>query len=125
MKGRDIDLHRRDETIKIGLSGNRALSHLSEGLDRREDCEAVVKTARTDGRDHVGCIVLGRGEDDRKVREWLGVAAKVPGFVGFAVGRTVFWSPLVDWRAGKATREQAVARIATRYREFVDLFEES
>ena len=94
-----------------------------EGLDRREDCEAVVKTARTGGRDHVGCIVLGRGEDDRKVREWLGVAAKVLGFVGFAVGRTVFWSPLVDWRAGKATREQAVERIAGRYREFVDLFE--
>jgi myo-inositol catabolism protein IolC len=95
-----------------------------EGLDRREDCQQIVATARSGGRDHVGCIVLGRGEDDRKVREWLGVAAKVPGFVGFAVGRTVFWDPLVAWRAGKATREQAVARIAGRYREFVDLFEE-
>ena len=50
-------------------------------------------------------------------------ARKVPGFIGFAVGRTVFWDPLVDWKAGKATREQAVARIASRYREFVDLFE--
>jgi hypothetical protein len=68
-------------------------------------------------------IVLGRGENDQKVREWLGTARKVPGFIGFAVGRTVFWDPLVDWKAGKATREQAVARIASRYREFVDLFE--
>jgi hypothetical protein len=42
---------------------------------------------------------------------------------GFAVGRTAFWQPLVDWKAGKATREQAAARIASRYREFVDLFE--
>ena len=49
--------------------------------------------------------------------------AKVPGFIGFAVGRTVFWDPLVAWKAGKATREQAVAQIASRYREFVDLFE--
>ena len=26
----------------------------------------------------------------------------VPGFIGFAVGRTVFWQPLVDWRAKKS-----------------------
>jgi 5-dehydro-2-deoxygluconokinase len=96
-----------------------------EGLDRREDCEMIVAAARAGGRDHVGCIVLGRGEDDRKVREWLSVAANVPGFIGFAVGRTVFWDPLVDWHAGKATREEAAVRIAGRYREFVDLFEET
>ena len=96
-----------------------------EGLDRREDCEKIVATARAGGRDHVGCIVLGRGENDRKVREWLGIAAQVPGFIGFAVGRTVFWNPLVAWRAGKATREEAAAQVAGRYREFVDLFEES
>jgi myo-inositol catabolism protein IolC len=95
-----------------------------EGLDRREDCEALVAAARAGGRDHVGCIVLGRGENDQKVREWLGIARKVPGFIGFAVGRTVFWQPLVDWKGKKATREQAVARIAARYREFVDLYEE-
>jgi myo-inositol catabolism protein IolC len=94
-----------------------------EGLDRREDCEAIVAAARAGGRDHVGCIVLGRGENDQKVREWLGTARKVPGFIGFAVGRTAFWQPLVDWKAGKATREQAAARIASRHREFVDLFE--
>ena len=68
--------------------------------------------------------MLGRGEDEQKVREWLGIAAQVPGFIGFAVGRTVFWDPLVAWRAKKATREQTVARIAGRYREFVDLFEQ-
>jgi len=85
---------------------------------------AVVATARAGGRDHVGCIVLGRGEDDAKVREWLGGAATVPGFVGFAVGRTVFCNPLVAWRDGKASREQSAAQIAGRYREFVDLFEE-
>jgi myo-inositol catabolism protein IolC len=95
-----------------------------EGLDRVEDCQAIVATARAGGRDHVGCIVLGRGEDDGKVREWLGVAATVPGFVGFAVGRTVFWESLVAWRAGKTTREEAAGQIAGRYREFVDLFEE-
>jgi 5-dehydro-2-deoxygluconokinase len=94
-----------------------------EGLDRREDCEKIVAAARRGGRDKVGCIILGRGEDDRKVREWLTTAARVPGFIGFAVGRTDFWEPLIGWRAKKTTREAAVAEIARRYREFVDVFE--
>src|SRR5439155_27354116 len=48
-----------------------------EGLDRREDCAKVVEAARRGGRARVGCIVLGRGEDDRKVRAWLATAAGV------------------------------------------------
>jgi len=94
-----------------------------EGLDRREDCERVVAAARAGGRHKVGCIVLGRGEDDRKVCEWLETAAAVSGFIGFAIGRTVFWDPLVAWRSKQAARDQTVAEIARRYRVFVDLFE--
>jgi myo-inositol catabolism protein IolC len=96
-----------------------------EGLERREDCEKVVAAARRGGRDRVGCIVLGRGEDDRKVREWLVTAAAVPGFIGFAVGRTTFWDPLVDFRAGKITRAAAAQEIARRYREWVGIFEKA
>jgi myo-inositol catabolism protein IolC len=94
-----------------------------EGLARREDCQKIVAAARRGGRTGVGCIVLGRGEDDTKVREWLTTAAGVPGFIGFAVGRTDFWEPLVAWRAKEITREDAVAEIARRYRQFVDIFE--
>ena len=94
-----------------------------EGLDLHEDCERIVAAARRGGRTRVGCIILGRGEDDQKVREWLTVAAAVPGFIGFAVGRTSFWGPLVDWRAQKIPREAAVAEIARRYQEFVEIFE--
>ena len=94
-----------------------------EGLDRREDCDRIVAVARREGRDKVGCIILGRGEDDSKVREWLTTASGVPGFIGFAVGRTTFWGPLVDWRAQKITRNGAVAEIARRYRGFVEAFE--
>ena len=96
-----------------------------EGLDRSEDCEKVATAARRGGRDKVGCIVLGRGEDDRKVREWLETAAPVPGFIGFAVGRTVFWDPLVAWRDKQITREAAVEQIKRRYQEFVHIFEEA
>jgi 5-dehydro-2-deoxygluconokinase len=96
-----------------------------EGLDRAEDCATIVVAARRAGRDRVSCIVLGRGEDDSKVHEWLSIAAGVPGFVGFAVGRTDFWQPLVDFRAKKITREAAVTEIARRYREFADIFEQA
>ena len=94
-----------------------------EGLDRREDCERIVTAARAGGRDRVGCIILGRGEDDAKVREWLATAARVAGLIGFAVGRTVFWDPVADWRAKKVTREAAVGEIARRYRQFVEVYE--
>ncbi len=94
-----------------------------EGLDRPEDCEKIVTAARAGGRDAVGCIILGRGESNEKVSEWLRVAAGVPGFIGFAVGRTDFWDPLMDWRANKTTRDEAVAEIARRYSAFVELFE--
>ncbi|PYJ26573.1 MAG: DUF2090 domain-containing protein [Verrucomicrobia bacterium] len=94
-----------------------------EGLDRREDCEKMVAAARRGGRDKVSCIILGRGENDQKVREWLTTAATVPGFIGFAVGRTSFWGPLVSLRAKQITRDAAVAEIARRYLEFVNIFE--
>jgi 5-dehydro-2-deoxygluconokinase len=96
-----------------------------EGLDRKEDCAKVAAAAKRGGRTNVGCIVLGRGEDDRKVREWLTVAADVPGFIGFAVGRTTFWDPLVAWKEKRCSREEAVGRIAANYRQWVDVFEKA
>src|SRR6185503_10133269 len=94
-----------------------------EGLDSREDCKKIVAAAKRGGRNKVSCIILGRGADDKKVQEWLEIASSVPGFIGFAVGRTTFWEPVVDWRAGKLTREAAVAEVARRYQEFVRIFE--
>ena len=93
-----------------------------EGLDRREDCERVVDTARRDGRSDVGCIVLGRGADEQKVVRWLTVAAAVPGFIGFAVGRTTFWDAVADYVGKRATRAETVSRIARRYREWAVIF---
>ena len=93
-----------------------------EGLDRRADCEAMVATARRDGRGEVGCIVLGRGSDEAGIIAWLRAAAPVRGFVGFAVGRTSFWAALVGLRDNKLTREAAVALVADRYCEWVHTF---
>ena len=94
-----------------------------EGLDRREDCERIVDVARRDGRDGIGCIVLGHGADEKQVARWLETASAVPGFIGFAVGRTTFWDPVADLLAGRATRAEAVSRIARRYLEWAAIFE--
>jgi 5-dehydro-2-deoxygluconokinase len=96
-----------------------------EGLDRRQDCVQVAEAARRAGRDNVGCIVLGRGEDEQHVHTWLSAAAGVPGFIGFAVGRTTFWEPLIAWRAQQSSRDATVAEIARRYRQWVDVFEKA
>ena len=74
-----------------------------------------------DRRD-VGCIVLGRGADEKRVVGWLETAASVPGFIGFAVGRTTFWDAVADYETKKATRQEAAFRIAQRFREWVTIF---
>ena len=94
-----------------------------EGFDGRDACERVVASARRAGRDGVGCIVLGRGADEQKVVQWLTTAASVPGFIGFAVGRTTFWDAVADYEAKRATRQQAAARIAQRFAEWASIFE--
>ena len=50
------------------------------------------------------------------------VGAKIPGIIGFAVGRTIFWEPLADHKAGKTTRKEAVEQVAKNYQEFTELW---
>jgi myo-inositol catabolism protein IolC len=94
-----------------------------EGFDRREDCVKAVQAAQAKGRENVSCIVLGRGADEANVVQWLTTAAAVPGFIGFAVGRTSFWDAVKGYHDGKTSRKDACAEIAKRYREWVDIFE--
>jgi myo-inositol catabolism protein IolC len=91
-----------------------------EGFERRTDHELVAAAARADGRDQVGCIILGRGEDAAAVDRWLRASAGVDGVVGFAIGRTIWWDPLTAYFAGSSEAE-TVTRIAANYRRFVDV----
>jgi myo-inositol catabolism protein IolC len=94
-----------------------------EGIDRREDCGAIATQTRVGGRDAVACVVLGRGADEAAVDHWLRTGAGVPGYIGFAIGRTIWWNPLKGFVDGTATREDAAARISANYRRFVDVYE--
>lgn len=88
-----------------------------EGLETEAACAQVVAQAQCGGRSNVPCIVLGRGADEAKVLQWLAVAASVPGFDGFAVGRTLWERPLQRYLSNELQRDQAVAAIAQRYLE--------
>ena len=93
-----------------------------EGIETREDSQKVAEQARTEGRTQVGVIVLGRGENAEKVKHWLQTAAQVPGLIGFAVGRTIFWEPLKGVKEGKHSRQDAIEQIAKNYKVFCDLW---
>ena len=94
-----------------------------EGLEDRDDCELVAAQCRRGGRDHVVCVVLGRGADTAKVDAWLRQAAGVEGFVGLAIGRSIWSQPLRELIAGAVGRATAVERIGRRYLDFVNVFE--
>jgi len=96
-----------------------------EGIDSREDCELISRLVRRDGRDGVKAVVLGRGADDAKVEHWLRMGAAVPGYVGFAIGRTIWWDAVKGWKEGSMTRRQAIVAIATAYRRFIDVYQEA
>ena len=96
-----------------------------EGIETREDSLKVAAQAKVGGRSNVGVIVLGRGENAEKVKHWLTVAAKVPGLIGFAVGRTIFWEPLKGVKEGKHSRQDAVDQICKNYKGFCDLWMEA
>ena len=94
-----------------------------EGVDERSDCEKLSAQARTGGRDGVVCVVLGRGANDAKVDHWLAQAAPVEGFVGFAIGRSIWWNPLKEYVDGKIERSAGAQEIAENYLRFVDVYE--
>jgi myo-inositol catabolism protein IolC len=96
-----------------------------EGLDSREDASAVVEQARSGGREHVVCIVLGRGADWDSVVHWLEVGASVPGFAGFAVGRTLWHDALVDHLAGKSSGTETAQVIADRYQRLIEAYDDA
>ena len=93
-----------------------------EGIDRREDCEMISATTRRDGRDAVACVVLGRGADDAAVDHWLETGSGVPGYIGFAIGRSIWWDPLKGFVDGNLGREEAAKQIAANYRRFIDVY---
>jgi myo-inositol catabolism protein IolC len=97
-----------------------------EGVDAREDAEALAQQARTgEGREGVVCVLLGRGASDEKVDHWLRQAAPVEGFVGFAIGRSIWWDALKGYLDGSLQRDAAAEKVADNYLRFVKVYDDA
>ncbi len=95
-----------------------------EGVDEQSDAAMLAEQARSgEGRDGVTCVLLGRGASTEKVEEWLRAASPVEGFIGFAIGRSIWWDALRAFLDGNLDREAAAAKIADNYLHFVDVYE--
>src|SRR6478672_6655772 len=96
-----------------------------EGVDAREDAEMLARQTRVgEGREGVVCVLLGRGASDEKVDQWLRAASPVEGFVGFAIGRSIWWDALKGYLDESLDREAAAAQIAENYLRFIRVYEE-
>jgi myo-inositol catabolism protein IolC len=88
-----------------------------EGLDRHDDAVAVAATAGRGGR-RARCVVLGRHAPREDLEHWLQVAAPIPGWTGFAIGRSIWQAPLHAHLHHYCTAGQARRRIAAAYLDY-------
>jgi len=96
-----------------------------EGVDEQSDAAMLAEQARSGpGREGVTCVLLGRGASTEKVEQWLREAAPVEGFIGFAIGRSIWWDPLAAFLAGDLDREAAAKQIAENYLHFVRVYDQ-
>jgi myo-inositol catabolism protein IolC len=123
------DRELRPQLMKVAIaelqeSGIEADIWKIEGIDDPAKCAEIAEQCRIGGRDRVGCVVLGRGADDAAVDAWLRAAREVPGYQGFAIGRSIWWNPLLSYVNGETARDEAASQIANNYLRFVSVYEE-
>ena len=97
-----------------------------EGVDERSDAEMLARQTRS-GRHRQGvvCVLLGRGASNDKVDHWLQQAAPVEGFIGFAIGRSIWWDALKGFLDGSLERRVAAEQIADNYLRFVQVYDDA
>jgi myo-inositol catabolism protein IolC len=96
-----------------------------EGVDDRQACREIARVARRDGRDGVGCLVLGRGASVEQVDGWLRAGAGVDGYAGFAVGRSIFGDAVRAFARDPQSydSQRGLEEISARYRRFIAIYE--
>jgi myo-inositol catabolism protein IolC len=93
-----------------------------EGYETTQGAEEVLREVAGAAGTPSECIVLGRNAPIEHVEHWFSVAAPLPGYAGFAVGRTIWEATLLDLLAGRIDRDDAVGTIASRYRTLIDAY---
>jgi myo-inositol catabolism protein IolC len=96
-----------------------------EGYETSEGAEEVLRAVAADTAHLAQCIVLGRDAPMSRVEHWIDVAAPLPGYAGFAVGRSIWEEAILGLTGGKMSRSEAVRSISTRYRALIDTYDKA
>ena len=127
-----INLRARDYDVFVAGDGRTALDVCREekpdvvlldlGLPDLSGVE-VLKQLRTWSQVPVVVLSARHGSDD-KVDAWLRAGAGLEGYIGFAIGRSIFGEAVKAYAAGDDfDRGVAVDSIASKYQRFIDVYE--
>ncbi len=93
-----------------------------EGFEAVEDYRDVIAAARSNGRENVSLVILGRGANEEKVDDWFKIGSKVEGVIGFAVGRTVFWDAIEKFYKGQIGKAEVIDTVRKNFHKFYKVF---
>ncbi len=121
------NMHRYDDKLRPGHTvavmeylqdyGVEPALWTVEGLDRHDDAVAVAAMAQRGGR-QARCLTGGGHAPYDQLEHWLQVAAPIPGWVGFAIGRSIWWDPLRAHLRHLSTAGEARRRIRAAYLDY-------
>lgn len=95
-----------------------------EGMESQDSYKIVSLQAQKGGRGNVGIVILGRAENQDRVEKWIKTGKKIEGVIGFAVGRTIFWDPLTEYKNGKIEKEKVIETVSNSFLHFYHIFKE-
>jgi myo-inositol catabolism protein IolC len=93
-----------------------------EGFETAGGAELVLDTIKSSPGPQGECIVLGRNAPQWHLDHWLDVAAGLPGYAGFAIGRSIWNEPLADYLGGKKDQAATQERVAARYTHYIQRY---
>jgi len=91
-------------------------------LEPQGSVEAFRLATETATEHGATCVLLGAGAPLETVTTWI-ADARQGGFIGFAVGRTIWQDPVRALYADRATRSTGLRTIARRYQACVEAFD--
>ena len=72
------------------------------------------------GRSAPRLLILGKGAGFDLIDAWFRAAAVARTAAGFAIGRSVYWQPAVDFLLGRMERDAAVDAVASNYLRVIE-----
>ena len=93
-----------------------------EGIDDPDDAAAIADRGPRRGPRDRARGARRRRAPRRASTPGCGSRPRTPGFVGFAVGRSLWWQEIRDLLAGRRDRDATVAAIAANFRHAVDVY---